>query len=60
MSLSIKILLRTMPKFHLISCSGNFAIGPKLCGNCAFPQNFHTKKVGEITVFYVVFKDATN
>ena len=27
---------------------------PKLCINCAFPQNFLTKKLGEITVFYVV------
>ena len=25
---------------------------PKLCGNSAFPQNFHTSKLGEITVFY--------
>ena len=23
-------------------------------GNCAFPQNFHTRKLGEITTFYVV------
>ena len=23
---------------------------PKLCGNCAFPQNFHTRKLGEISV----------
>ena len=27
---------------------------PKLCGNCAFPQNFHTRKLGEITVFFAV------
>ena len=27
-------------------------ICPKLCGNCAFPQNFHTRKLGEITVFF--------
>ena len=27
---------------------------PKLCGNCAFPQNFHTKKLGEITIFFEV------
>ena len=26
----------------------------KLWGNCAFPQNFHTRKLGEITVFYAV------
>ena len=30
------------------------AIRPILCGNCAFPQNFHTRKLGEITVFYTV------
>ena len=24
----------------------------KLCGNCTFPQNFRTRKLGEITVFY--------
>ena len=27
-------------------------IRQKLCRNCAFPQNFHTRKLGEITVFY--------
>ena len=26
----------------------------KLCRNCAFPQNFHTRKLGEILVFYAV------
>ena len=26
----------------------------KLCGNCAFPQNFHTRKLSETTVFYSV------
>ena len=25
---------------------------PKLCGNCTFPQNFHTRKLVEITVFF--------
>ena len=29
-----------------------WAIHPKLCGNSAFPQNSHTRKLGEITVFY--------
>ena len=28
---------------------------PKLWGNCAFPENFHTMELGEITVFYVVY-----
>ena len=27
---------------------------PKLCGNCAFPQNFSSKELGEISVFYAV------
>ena len=27
---------------------------PELCGNCAFPQNFHTKKLGQISIFYAV------
>ena len=27
---------------------------PKICGNCAFPQNFHVRKLGEITVFFAV------
>ena len=33
-------LLRKIPKFHLI--------------NCVFPQNFHTRKLGEVSVFYAV------
>ena len=24
--------------------------------NCAFPQNFHTRKLGEITVFFAVIR----
>ena len=31
---------------------------PKLCGNCAFPQSFHTRKLDEITVFFVVKEGA--
>ena len=27
------------------------AICQKLCWNCAFPQNFHSRNLGEITVF---------
>ena len=27
---------------------------PKLCGNCAFQQNFHNRELVEITAFYVV------
>ena len=29
----------------------------KLCGIFAFPQNFYTKKLGEITIFYAVAID---
>ena len=29
-------------------------IRPKLCGNCAFLQNFRTRKLGEITIFFAV------
>ena len=31
------------------------AFHPKLCGNCAFPQNLNTRKFGEITVNCAVF-----
>ena len=31
------------------------AIRPKLCGNCAFLPNFHTRKSGEMTVFFPVY-----
>ena len=51
---SYLVSLRKIPQFHLILWCGEFAIRPKLCGNSAFPQNFHTRKVGEITVFFVV------
>ena len=33
-----------------------WAIRPKLCKNCAFPQNSQTKKLVEITVFFTVNK----
>ena len=31
-------------EFQLISC----------CANCAFPENFHTRKLSEFTVFYAM------
>ena len=51
--------LHKIPKFHLISWCGNFVKThsfrcPKLCRNCAFPQNLNTRKLYEIFVFYVV------
>ena len=35
---------------------------PKVCGNCAFSQNFHARKLGEIMVFSAakVFKDGSS
>ena len=56
--------LREMPKLDLISWSGNFVerhnfrrvsgVSPELYGNCAFPQNVHTRKLGGISIFYAV------
>lgn len=34
--------------------SGNYCGKQWLCGNSAFPRNFHTRKLAEITVFYAV------
>ena len=31
---------------------------PKLCGNCALLQNFQTRKLGKITLFYTVLISA--
>ena len=52
---SIKLALHKIPYFHLISWSENFVER-----NCAFPQNFNTKKLGEIMVFYAVEKTNNN
>ena len=53
-----------MSIFHLISRCGNFcknavsakyrANRPRFCRNCAFPQNFHNRKLDKISVFYAV------
>ena len=37
-----------------LDLTSSFSALPKLCGNCAFPQNFHTKKLGEITASFAV------
>ena len=52
--------LRKIPYFPLISWCAEIlwkgtANRPKLCGSCAFPQNFHTRKLDENTVFFAVF-----
>ena len=52
--------LRKMPWFHLISWCGNFVERQfphnfaRFARNCAFPQNLHTMKLGDIPVFYPV------
>ena len=35
--------------FHIVLCESR-----EIMRNCAFPQNFHTRKLGEITLFYAV------
>ena len=32
----------------------------KLCGKCAFPQNFLAKKLNEISVFYAMTRSQTH
>ena len=58
------VALHKIPKFRLIQRCGIFeeryisgivsVLRPKLCGSCAFSQNFHTRKLGETSVFYAV------
>ena len=53
-----------IPQFYLISwceilwkdiVSAQFRANcPKLCGNCAFSQSYHTKRLGEITVLFAI------
>ena len=46
-----------MLQLHLHFWCVNFAERanhPKLRRNCAFPQNFHTMKLGKIMVFYAL------
>ena len=46
--LGVKILWK-----HTVSAE--FRVNrPKLCGNCAFSQNFHTRKLGKITMVHAV------
>ena len=62
-SVQIIYFLTTTAKLLLttnVLCKGTVsaefrANRPKLCGNCAFEQNFHTMKVGEIWVFYAMY-----
>ena len=38
-----------------------WAVRAKLWGNCVFPQTFHTRKLGQISVYYAipVFSEVT-
>ena len=49
---NISMKFKKIPKTK--NCGKRCAKYPKLCGNCTFPQNFHTSKFGEILVFYAV------
>ena len=49
--MSYGFLCQIKIKLIIITIIGN---RPKLCGNCAFPKNFHTRKSGEITVYFAV------
>ena len=47
-----RLALRKMPKFHLISWFGNFV------ERHIFTQNFHTRKLDVISVFYAMWAKA--
>ena len=54
-------ILRTRAD-ELFECVWPFCDRTKLCGNCAFPQNVHTMKLGEIRYFtqcYVKVEDTS-
>ena len=47
--------LREIPNFVERIVSTKFwVIRPKLCGHCAFQQNFHTRILDETVIFYAV------
>ena len=53
--------MRQIPKFHLISWSGNFVemhsfrrVSDESPETYAFQQNFQTRKLGEVMVFFAV------
>ena len=69
-SKSFKSLTPSLKNYHIRQCKkyrnftwfpsveilrkGTVSNRPKLCGNCVFPQNFDTRKTGEVTVFFAV------
>ena len=47
---------RYVPEIKLYFTVQNTIISPKdLISYCAFPQNIHTRKLGEIKIFYTAF-----
>ena len=45
---SVKMLMKqTISVDFQVNC-------PKLCGCCEFPRNFHTRKLGEVLVFFAL------
>ena len=53
-SVSIVIFEHVMPAGLNAGTKWFPVIRPKICGNYAFPENFHTRKPHEITVFSIV------
>ena len=56
--------MKTLVYFPVKRTAKNTTISPnflvwKFCGKAQFPQNFHTWKLGEISVFFAV-EDETN
>ena len=49
----LRSTLSTLHKQKLLHFSTVYR--PKLCGNCAFPQNFHIIKLGKIMGFYTMY-----
>ena len=52
-TLIIEVKFKSDFIFLVININGD--ITQNLWGNCAFPQSLHTRKLGEITVFYSYF-----
>ena len=55
--LQMYVFITSINSFHKVNGPlyfDTFFYSTKLCGNCAFPKNFHTRKLGEIKVFFAV------
>lgn len=50
-----------IPSFHRVCwCENLWKCKVSGCGNCAFPKNFHTRKIVEILVLYAVYESEKN